>query len=90
MTIALYAEFSATAGNLALDPHHLADSPTTVFVFETYRDQAAFDEHLASFHRRDFNQRLGTLKVGGASRPTMLSPIVIGTAVESRSHGLLQ
>ena len=111
MTIALYAEFTATAGNhalvteliaefaarvraepgnLAFDPHHLADSPATVFVYEAYRDQAAFDEHLASFHGRDFNQRLGTLVVGGGSRLTMLSPIVVGTAVESRSHGLLQ
>ncbi|QNE47609.1 antibiotic biosynthesis monooxygenase [Glaciihabitans sp. INWT7] len=100
MTIALYAEFTATAGNHALvsdliaefaqqvraepgnmvfDPHHRVDSPDTVFVYETYRDQAAFDEHLASSHGHDFNLRLGGLVVGGGSRLTMLSPITVGT-----------
>ena len=111
MTVALYAEFTATAenrtlvteliaefaqrvraepGNLAFDPHHLADSPATIFVYEAYRDQAAFDEHLASSHGRDFNQRLGTLVVGGGSRLTMLSPIAVATAVQSRTGGLPQ
>ena len=111
MTVALYAEFTATAenrtlvteliaefaqrvraepGNLAFDPHHLADSPATIFVYEAYRDQAAFDEHLASSHGRDFNQRLGTLVVGGGSRLTMLSPIAVATAVEYRTGGLPQ
>ncbi|MFM9920240.1 putative quinol monooxygenase [Lacisediminihabitans sp. H27-G8] len=99
MTIALYAEFTATAGNHALvsdliaefaqrvraepgnlvfDPHHRVDSPSTVFVYEAYRDQAAFDEHLASSHGYDFNARLGGLVVGGGSRLTMLSPIAVG------------
>jgi len=111
MTIALYAEFTATAenrtlvteliaefaervraepGNLAFDPHHLADSPAMIFVYEAYCDQAAFDEHLASSHGRDFNQRLGTLVVGGGSRLTMLSPIDVRIAVQSRSRGLPQ
>lgn len=104
MTIALYAEFTATdgnrdlvteliaefavrvraePGNLAFDPHHRVDSPTTVFVYEAYRDQAAFDEHLASPHGHDFNRRLGDLIVGGGSRLTMLSPIAVGSPVES-------
>ena len=90
----LIAEFAqrvrAEPGNLAFDPHHLADSPATIFVYEAYRDQAAFDEHLASSHGRDFNQRLGTLVVGGGSRLTMLSPIAVATAVEYRTGGLPQ
>jgi quinol monooxygenase YgiN len=90
MTIALYAEFTATAGNHALvadliaefaqrvraepgnlvfDPHHRVDSPSTVFVYEAYRDQAAFDEHLV---------------VGGGSRLTMLSPIAVGTRTSTK------
>jgi quinol monooxygenase YgiN len=103
MTIALYAEFNATAGNhilvteliaefaarvraepgnLTFDAHHQVDSPTTVFVYETYRDQAAFDEHLASSHGRDFNLRLGALVVGGGSRLTMLSPITAAPTLD--------
>jgi quinol monooxygenase YgiN len=101
MTIALYAEFTASSGNHALvteliaafadrvraepgnlrfDPHHIVDAPDTVFVYETYRDQAAFDVHLASAHGHEFNRRLVGLVVGGGSRLTMLQPIV-GTSV---------
>ena len=111
MTIALYAEFTATEGNqglvteliaefaewvraepgnLVFDPHHRLDSPATVFVYEAYRDQAAFDEHLASSHGHAFNRRLGDLVVGGSSRLTMLAPIAVGAPVESRSNGFLK
>jgi quinol monooxygenase YgiN len=99
MTVALYAEFTAIAGNetvvtqliadfaarvraepgnIHFEPHHLADAPETVFVYETYRDQGAFDDHLASPHGHEFNRRLAGLVVGGGSRLTMLSPIAAG------------
>jgi quinol monooxygenase YgiN len=104
MTVALFAEFTATAGNqalvtqliaefaarvraepgnLAFAPHHRADSPGTVFVYEAYRDQAAFEEHLASPHGHDFNLTLGELVVGGGSRLTMLRPIAVGPSTDS-------
>lgn len=96
MTVALFAEFTATAGNEAVvtqliaefatrvraepgnihfEAHHLADAPDTVFVYETYRDQSAFEDHLASPHGHEFNRRLAGLVVGGGSRLTMLSAI---------------
>ena len=77
----LIAEFAAGVrvepGNLAFAPHIRVDSPSTVFVCEAYRDQAAFDEHLASAHGYDFTFRVADLVVGGGSRLTMLSPIAV-------------
>lgn len=106
MTIALFAEFTASEGNqdlvtelisgfaalvraepgnLAFDPHLRGDHPGTVFVYEAYRDQEAFDMHLTSAHGRAFNQRLGALVVGGGSRLTMLSPISVSAPVNTPS-----
>ncbi len=77
----LIAEFAgrvrAEPGNLHFQPHHVSEVPETVFVYESYRDQAAFEDHLASAHGREFNRRLGGLVVGGGSRLTMLSPIAV-------------
>ncbi|GAA1000709.1 putative quinol monooxygenase [Subtercola frigoramans] len=96
MTIALYAEFTASAGNAAavsslidefatvvrtepgnlrFDPHRLASDPHSVFVYELYRDQLAFDTHLASAHGLEFNRKLTSLITGGQSQLTMLDPI---------------
>ena len=74
--IADYAEqVRGEPGNLQFDAHHVRGQHPSVFVFERYRDRAAFETHLASDHGRVFNQRLAPLIIGGASRLTMLDPI---------------
>ncbi|MEA9984666.1 MULTISPECIES: putative quinol monooxygenase [Subtercola] len=96
MTVSLYAEFTATAGNepavyqlitdfasavraepgnLRFDPHFRDDNPMTIFVYEQYSDQTAFDSHLASAHGIAFNTELAPLVSGGGSTLTMLKTI---------------
>ena len=60
-------------GNLRFDPHETA--PGSFFVYELYRDRAAFDSHLAEEHGRVFNDLLGPIIHGGASHLTMLTPV---------------
>jgi quinol monooxygenase YgiN len=47
-------------------------------VFETYRDRAAFEDHLGSAHSIEFNRRLTPLVEGGGSRLTWLSEVADG------------
>lgn len=98
MTVALYAEFTATPGNIAqvralidefatvvraepgnicFDAHSEAAHPAKIFVYELYRDQAAFEEHLAAPAGAAFNRVLTGLVEGGGSTLTMLSPISV-------------
>ncbi len=88
----LIAQFAARVrdepGNLTFDPYHRVDAPDTVFVYEAYRDEEAFEHHLASDHGRDFNRRLGELVVGGGSRLTMLAPITVTAAVAEVPKGM--
>ena len=62
-------------GNLLFEAHRIAGSGSSVFVYESYRDEAAFQAHLTSEHGSEFNRLLGPLVTGGASRLTMLAPI---------------
>jgi len=98
MTVALYAEFTATPGNLervrslidefattvraepgniCFDAHSVAAHPAKIFVYELYRDRAAFDEHLAAAAGAEFNRALTDLVEGGGSSLTMLTPISV-------------
>ncbi len=104
MTIALYAEFTATPGNIervrdliadfaqtvraepgniCFDAHTLESEPAKVFVYELYRDQAAFEAHLAAPAGAAFNQLLAHLVEGGGSRLTMLSPVSVALSPQS-------
>ncbi|MBC7725511.1 MAG: antibiotic biosynthesis monooxygenase [Burkholderiaceae bacterium] len=95
--IALYAEFTAIAGNgdavaaligdfgalvrlepgnIRFDVHRLEADPLSFFVYEIYRDQAAFDTHLAAPAGAVFNGHLTPLVVGGGSTLTMLTPVL--------------
>ena len=65
-------------GNLQFEVHAVAESLGRFFVYERYRDEAAFESHLASSHGAEFNRRLGPLIVGGASQLTMLAPVRLG------------
>jgi quinol monooxygenase YgiN len=98
MTIALYAEFTATPGNIeqvrslidsfaqtvraepgniCFDAHTVESQPAKVFVYELYRDAAAFESHLAAPAGAEFNRVLADLVEGGGSNLTMLNPISV-------------
>lgn len=62
-------------GNLLFEAHRIVGSEASVFVYESYRDEAAFQAHLSSAHGHEFNTLLGPLVRGGESRLTMLDPI---------------
>lgn len=66
--ISAYAEaVRQEPGNVVFDVYTRADAPDQFFVFEVYRDQAAFDSHLAAEKGATFNDALEPLIVGGAS-----------------------
>ena len=77
----LLADFAAVVrsepGNLCFDAYRLTSEPSKIFVHEQYRDQAAFDVHLASSAGAVFNISLAPLVVGGGYALTMLQPISI-------------
>jgi len=56
-----------------------ATQPTHVFLYEVYRDRAAFDLHLASDHFRQFDQ---------LSRDLVLNKIVASYAVEENDKAV--
>ncbi|MEI9412443.1 putative quinol monooxygenase [Mesorhizobium salmacidum] len=58
-----------------LTPTHEADS-THVFLYEIYKDRAAFDLHLASEHFRQFDQR---------SRELVISKTVLAYTVQENA-----
>jgi len=61
--------------NLVFDPHRLTESPAEFFVYEVYRDPAAFEAHITAEHGAVFNAALGELIVGDGSRLTWLTPL---------------
>ena len=67
------AKVRAEPGNLAFNPHTLVDEPRRWFVYEVYRDEAAFRNHLASDYGAAFNAALESLVEGGRSQLTMLA-----------------
>jgi quinol monooxygenase YgiN len=71
----LTARVRAEPGNLAFAPHTLKDDPRRWFVYEEYRDEDAFREHIAADYGATFNAALADLVDGGGSRLTFLAPL---------------
>ncbi|MFF4379910.1 putative quinol monooxygenase [Kitasatospora sp. NPDC001547] len=75
---ALVADFAllvrAEPGNLAFDVYHRASDPRAYWIFEEYRDEAAFAAHLAAPHGGPFNARLVPMIEEDASVLTFLTP----------------
>ncbi len=63
----------AEPGNLVFNPHTLSDDPRRWFVYEVYRDEDAFREHLAADYGATFNAELASLVEDGGSRLTFLA-----------------
>ncbi len=73
---ALLREFAegvrAEEGNVVFDASRLVDDPDRFFVYEVYRDDAAFQAHLAAPAGIPFNTALQELIVEPSSQLTFL------------------
>lgn len=73
---ALLREFAevvrAEPGNVVFDATRLVDEPDRFFVYEEYRDEAAFQAHLAAPAGGPFNAALQQLIVEPSSQLTFL------------------
>ena len=61
-------------GNVTFDPATLREAPRRWFVYEVYRDAAAFDAHISADYGAVFNSALGPLIEEDGSQLTWLSP----------------
>lgn len=71
------AHVRAQPGTLTFDVYVPTDDEPSVFVWEVYRDHAAFDEHLADPENTRFNATLHAL-TGAGSQVVVLSPVAPG------------
>lgn len=62
-------------GNLVFEPYTEESSPNRYFVFEVYRDEAAFEAHITADYGARFNAELADLIEGDASELTWLRPL---------------
>ncbi|WP_144874810.1 putative quinol monooxygenase [Microbacterium sp. 1.5R] len=65
----------AEEGNVVFDATRLVDDPDRFFVYEVYRDEAAFQAHLSSPAGGPFNEALQQLIVEPSSQLTFLRRI---------------
>ena len=70
----------AEPGNICFDAHSETAHPAKIFVYELYRDSAAFEDHLAAPAGAAFNRVLADLVEGGGSTLTMLTPISVSVS----------
>ena len=63
----------AEPGNLAFEPYTLESNPRHWFVYEVYKDEAAFQAHITAPYGAVFNAELVSLVEGGGSRLTWLA-----------------
>ena len=66
---------SAEPGNLRFDVYRREEEPTRFFVFEIYRDRAAFETHLGADSGRAFNEVLVEHIEGAGSDLHFLTPV---------------
>ena len=71
------AHVRAQPGTITFDVYVPTDDEPSVFVWEVYRDRAAFDEHLADPENARFNATLHEL-TGAGSQVVLLSPAAAG------------
>lgn len=69
------SEVRAEEGNVVFDASRLSDDPDRFFVYEVYRDDAAFQAHLSSPAGVPFNAELQELIVEPTSQLTFLQRI---------------
>jgi quinol monooxygenase YgiN len=62
-------------GNLTFEPYVEEANPNRYFVFEVYKDDAAFETHISADYGARFNAELADLIEGDASELTWLRPL---------------
>jgi quinol monooxygenase YgiN len=62
-------------GNELFLPYTREENPREYFVFEVYRDEAAFQEHINADYGATFNEELARHIEGDASELTWLHPV---------------
>ena len=72
---ALTADVINEPGNVLFEPTTLSEDPRSYFVYEVYRDQEAFDAHIAAPYGAVFNDSLRDLVEGGGSTLTWLTAL---------------
>ncbi|MFV0406617.1 MAG: putative quinol monooxygenase [Propioniciclava sp.] len=65
----------AEPGNVIFDATQTTEDPHSFFVYEEYRDQAAFQAHIDAPSQRPFNEALSPLIVEPRSQLTFLHRI---------------
>lgn len=65
----------AEPGNVVFDIHRREEAPDRFFIYEVYRDRAAFEQHLAADSGRSFNGLLNELIVEAGSELSFLKPV---------------
>jgi quinol monooxygenase YgiN len=70
----LTARVREEPGNLTFEPSTLEAAPRRWFVYEVYRDAAAFDVHISADYGAAFNSALGPLIEEDGSQLTWLTP----------------
>lgn len=66
----------AEPGNVLFEPSTRVGRPREFFVYEVYRDAAAFEAHVAAAYGREFNAALAELIEGDGSVLTWLAPLL--------------
>jgi quinol monooxygenase YgiN len=66
-------------GNVMFEPYTEEAHPNRYFVFEVYKDQAAFEAHISADYGARFNAELTDLIEGDASELTWLRPLALDT-----------
>jgi quinol monooxygenase YgiN len=66
-------------GNVVFEPYVEESHPNRYFVFEVYKDEAAFEAHIAADYGARFNAELTDLIEGDASELTWLRPLELET-----------
>lgn len=71
----LTRDVRAEPGNLEFVCYTVESDPRRFFVYEVYRDEAAFQAHLRADYGAVFNAELASLVEGGRSQLTYLLPL---------------
>lgn len=69
----LVANVRQEPGNVVFDAYRVVDDTNRFFVFEVYRDRAAFETHISAPYGGPFNAKLGELIVEDGSQLTFLA-----------------
>jgi quinol monooxygenase YgiN len=69
-------------GNVSFAPYTEEAHPNRFFVFEVYRDEAAFQAHIAADYGARFNAALADLIEGDGSVLTWLRPVPEPSSIE--------